>query len=132
MGSGLNNYTIQYVAGQLTMRYGVCLQYDALKAHKKGSTIPIKINLCDGAGNNVSSAEIVVTATTILKLDSTASPFEAEDSGNANPDSNFRFAGGFYIFNLSLKDGFDKGTYRMSFVVNGQSDPNYSLGFDVK
>jgi hypothetical protein len=75
----------------------------------------------------------VVQAISIVKVDSLSSPIVAEDSGSANPDNNFRFAGGFYIYNLSLKSpGFGTGTWKMSFTVNGVSDPSYVLLFDVK
>ena len=117
----------------VSVQFGVCLNYDATKSHKKGSTIPLKISLCDTARNNVSSPSITVQATTLVRVDSTASPILAEDSGAANPDNNFRFAGGFYIYNLSLKAAaFQAGTWKMSFTVNGVSDPSYVLMFDVK
>jgi Putative Ig domain len=118
---------------QVLVKYGVCFQYDPTKSHKKGSTIPLKIALCDASGNNVSSEAVVVQAISIVKVDSLSSPIVAEDSGSANPDNNFRFAGGFYIYNLSLKSpGFGTGTWKMSFTVNGVSDPSYVLLFDVK
>ena len=132
-GSGLGNYTIGYVNGTLTLHYGVCAQYNQTASHKKGSTIPVKVTLCDVAGVNVSSAAVVLQATNITRLDASASPFVAEDSGNANPDLDFRYAGGFYIFNLSTKSsGFVTGPWQINFVVGGASNPNYALRFDIK
>ena len=133
VGTGLDNYTIGYVNGSLTVTYGVCAQYDQSASHKKGSTIPIKVTLCDASGVNVSSAAVILHATNITRVDASASPFAAEDSGNANPDSDFRYAGGFYIFNLSTKSGgFAQGTWQINFLVNGVSDPSYALKFDIK
>jgi hypothetical protein len=117
----------------VTVGYGICALYDQTMTHKKGSTIPVKFNLCDAAGNNVSSEATVVKAINIVRLDGAASPFLAEDSGNANPDLDFRYAGGSYIFNLSTKSsGFVQGTWAMQFVVNGVSDPSYVLRFGIK
>jgi hypothetical protein len=133
VGSGLDNYAINYVNGTLTIRYGICAQYDETKSYKKGSTIPIKLTLCDATGANVSSPDVTLRAANITRIDAAASPFLAEDSGNANPDADFRYAGGFYIFNLSTKSsGFAQGSWQINFVVNGASDTAYFAKFDIK
>lgn len=113
---------------QVVVTYGVAPLYDQTKANKSGSTIPIKLQLVDAAGNNVSSPSAVVHVTGI-------SPAPAStnlDSGNANPGDNFRFdpvLGG-YIFNLSTK-GFAAGEYTLSFTVTG--DPvTHTLKFVVR
>ncbi len=117
----------------VSVLFGVCLHNDNTKSYREAVPIPLKISLCDASRNNVSSESILVQATTLVRVDSTASPFVAEDSGNANPDNNFRFVGGFYIFNLSLKSSaFQQGTWKLSFTVNGVADPSYVLTFDVK
>ncbi len=116
--------------------YGVCLLYDATHAAKSGSTIPIKFELCDAAGNNVSSSAIVVSAVQVV-MTSTNASFVVDDAGNANPDSNFRFDGGLaptggYIFNLQTT-GLATGTYVLTFTVAG--DPtthNSELVFQVR
>jgi hypothetical protein len=59
--------------------------------------------------------------------------FPAVASGNANPHNTFRFASGSYIYNLSLKGAaVPRGTWKMSFTVNGVADPTYALTFTVK
>ena len=73
-----------------TVRYNLCVLYDQTKAHKSGSTVPIKLQLCDASGVNYSAAGTVVTASGLTKTDSTASS-SVEDSGNANPEYNFRY-----------------------------------------
>lgn len=109
--------------------YNHCVLFDTSKAHKAGSTIPIKLNLCDAAGGNVSNASVPVVATGVA-LVSTSAPGALIDSGNANPDNQFRFADGSYIFNLSLK-GFSQGTYAMTFTA-GNDPTTHSVQFQVK
>jgi len=117
----------------VAVNFGVCVLYNQSATHKKGSTIPIKLNLCDAFGNNLSSLDLVVQATNITKLDNSVSPFAAEDSGNANPDLDFRFAGGSYIFNLSTKSSyFGQGTWTINFTVNGVPNAAYFARFDIK
>jgi hypothetical protein len=117
--------------------YGVC-GYDKATV-KSGATLPIKLFLCDANGANVSDPAVVVKATSLKKTDNTATG-AVEDSGNANPDSNFRSVDGGYIFNLSTKSpspalgaGTTKlatGTWKLCFSVDGVG--GYSLSFDVK
>ena len=112
--------------------YQVCALYDQSKSHKSGSTVPIKLQLCDATGANVSAAEIVVSATGLTKQDNTASG--VEDAGSANsPDDNFRYdaALGGYIYNLSTK-GLTTGTWTLDFTVDGVSLGSYVVKFDVK
>src|SRR4030095_11808007 len=99
-------------------------QYDPTGAGKRGSTLPIKIQLCDANDSNRSTAEVVVTAIDIQRI-SDATTSELADPGNANPDSNFRFAPtlggtGGYIYNLKTQ-GLSTGTYALRFRAG--SDP---------
>jgi hypothetical protein len=66
---------------------------------------------------------------------STSVSGQVEASGNANPDSDFRFdstlgSTGGYIFNLSTKD-LTTGTYNLNFTVSGDSF-TYVAPFQVK
>ena len=97
--------------------YAVCVDYDQEKAHRSGSTIPLKIRLCDAAGQNVSSASIPVTATSVTRIGDQVSN-DIADAGSANPDANFRYAGGAYIFNLKLT-GYATGVYELAFQAGG-------------
>jgi hypothetical protein len=114
--------------------YAICVLYDQFKSHKKGSTVPIKLQLCDFSRNNLSSASIIVHATDLKKWDSSAIS-TVEDSGNANPDSDFRYdptlgiTGG-YIFNLSTKS-LSSGTWKLFFTAGSSSTSN-SVQFDIK
>jgi hypothetical protein len=109
--------------------YGQCVLFDQTKAKNAGSTLPVKLELCNAAGGNVSSASVPVVATAVYQV-STNAPDPLDDSGNANPDDQFRFAGGSYIFNLSLK-GFTTGTYAL--VYKAGNDPTtHTVQFQVK
>ena len=112
-----------------TVGFSVCVQFDQSKSYKAGSTIPIKVDLCDQSGMNVSSPSVALTATSVVLISNSA-PGPLADSGNANPDDQFRFTGDGYIFNLSLK-GFSQGTYALTFTASG--DPTtHMVQFQVK
>jgi hypothetical protein len=125
----LGNYAVSIDAGTLVVGYGVCLQYDTTKTHKRGSTIPIKLQLCDADGQNLSSPAIVLTAFEVLFVSSAVSG-DPEDSGSANPDGNFRYVDSGYIFNLQTK-GLRIGTYHLRFRATG--DPTVHIApFQVR
>jgi len=106
------------------VRYAICALYDATKARKSGSTILLKLQLCDAAGVNQSSQARVITATGIRQI-STSSDAGVIDSGESNPDSNFRYDGGKYTFNLKTT-GLSAGAYLLDFQVGDQA---YSIPF---
>ncbi|HXD21485.1 MAG TPA: MBG domain-containing protein [Vicinamibacterales bacterium] len=120
------NYVITFRPGVLTVTYNVCTAYDVTKAARLGSTLPIKLRLCSATGGNASSPSVTVTATSLSRVSSNASE-SVEDSGNANPDGNFRFTslegGAGYIFNLSTK-GLTQGTYQVTLDVSGDPAPH--------
>ena len=128
----LNNSTIATFATGLSTGFAALFAQSASgKSYKKGSTIPVKIQIRDFMGN-VSSPAITVQAAGLTQT-STSANADVLDSGSANPDSDFRFDSGLqgYIFNLSTRD-LSTGTWKLSFTVNGQSDPSYSVTFDVR
>ncbi|HEY6352370.1 MAG TPA: SBBP repeat-containing protein [Candidatus Angelobacter sp.] len=110
------------------VEFNVCVLYDQTRSVHSGATIPIKLALCDINGNNVSSPNIIVHATQITSTSGFSGP--ADDSGNANPDNDFRSTGFGYIFNLSTA-GLVSGTYMLQFTAG--SDPlTHSVNFGVK
>ena len=114
--------------------YHVCLLYDPIRAVQSGATYPVKLQLCDGVGNDLSSSTITAHATSITQVSTSISGL-AQDSGNANPDNDFRFSStlgstGGYIFNLSSK-GLSTGAYRLNFTVTGDLFV-YAAPFQVK
>ena len=115
-------------------RYSVCLLYDPTKAVHSGATIPIKLQLCDSSGNDLSSSGITVHAISVTQISTSASG-AVENAGNSNPDNDFRFdatlgSTGGYIFNLKTT-GLSTGTYKVNFTVTGDSFV-YAANFEVK
>ena len=112
--------------------YEACLLYDPAKAHRLNSTAPLKVQVCDAAGANLSSPALSLTAAGVVKRDGSATTALADSPGNANPDSTFRYdpelAG--YVFNLSTK-GLSRGTWELRFTVAG-SPTVHALPFDVR
>lgn len=113
--------------------YLICPLFDGSKPHKAGSTIPIKIQLCDARGSNLSSAGINVSAVGIT-MDGVSPPnYEpAIGSGAANPDNRFRYSPDLagYIYTLKT-NGLREGSWRLWFTVG--TDPSlYSVSFRIK
>jgi len=111
----------------------ICPLYDQTRALRSGATFPIKLELCDANGNDISSPSIVVHATGLVATSGFSGP--VDDSGNANPDNDFRFdstlgSTGGYIFNLSTK-GVASGTYALQFTA-GNDPMMHSVTFGVK
>jgi hypothetical protein len=134
------DYAISYAQGSLAISYNVCPQYDQSLPKKLGSTIPIKLQLCDASGLAQSASNIVVHATA-LEVVGNPNDVTPDDSGNANPDNDFRFDGGMYIFNLSTKN-LSIGTWQLFFTASndpapsiptpGSVAPVHSVSFQVK
>jgi len=116
--------TVTYNVG-----FGVCALYDQTKAHKSGSTVPVRLQLCGPNGENLSAEGITVTALGTVRLSDFA-PGEVEDSGHANPDDNFRFAGDRYVFNLQTT-GLTTGTYALVFKA-GADPMTHGVQFQIK
>jgi len=126
---GDNNFNSASGTGTLKVGYNIVPLYDQTKVANSGSTIPIKLEITDANGNNLSSANTVVNAVG-LALVSTNVYGPVVDAGNANPDSNFRFAGDSYIFNLKTT-GLSTGVYNLYFTVG--SDPTlHTVQFQIK
>ena len=114
-----------------TVGFGLQVVFDQSRAHKAGSTVPIKVRLVDANGNNVSSGGLVVHAASVIQISSNASTL-LDDAGNANPDFDFRYdaALGGYIFNLK-STGYTTGSYLLYFGVAG--DPTlHSVQFQIR
>jgi hypothetical protein len=121
--------TVSYRVG-----YNVCLLYDPNKAVNSGSTVPIKIQLCDFNGNDLSSSGIVVHAVKVQQVSTNISGL-LETPGNANPDNDFRYdptlgPSGGYIFNLGTT-GLGTGSYQLQFTA-GVDPVLHAAGFQVK
>lgn len=118
----------------VTVSYKVVALYDQTKVHKLGSTVPIKLQLCDANGVNRSSSGILVTATRLEQENSVVEGTPV-DSGSANPDSNFRYDAGLggtggYIYNLSTS-GLSSGTWVLLFKA-GNDPATHAVRFAIK
>ena len=113
----------------LSVSFNICLLYDPTKAVKSGATYPIKIQLCDVNGNNVSAANIVVHAVNVVQVSSSTSD-DVITSGSANGDNDFRFDNGSYILNLKTT-GLSTGTYNLNFTA-GNDPVVHTAEFQVK
>jgi hypothetical protein len=117
-----------------SVTYSLCLLYDPTRSVQGGSTIPLKIQLCDVNNSDVSSSLVLVHAVSLVQASTNASDV-IQASGNANPDNDFRFDSslgptGGYIFNLSTK-GLTTGSYLLSFTAG--ADPTlHPLTFQVR
>jgi hypothetical protein len=109
--------------------FGICPLYDVAKPKPAGSVVPLKFQLCNNSGANLSSQAITVTGLGLTFV-STDVDGAVEDAGDANPDSNFRYTSGYYIYNASTK-GHGSGTWAMRFTATG--DPTvHRLKFELK
>jgi DNA-binding beta-propeller fold protein YncE len=109
--------------------------FDRATAYKSGSTIPVKLKVLSASSNaNLSSSSTVLTARSLKLLGGNTS-LNVADSGNSNPDDNFRYLngpdGGSYIFNLSTR-GLQAGSYALSFYVGNDRSFFYTVKFEVK
>ncbi len=127
--AGDSNFNSASGSGTLTVGYGIVALYDQTTVRQSGSTIPIKLEIVGANGNNLSSAGTVVTAVGI-SLVSTTVYGPVEDSGNSNPDNNFRFTGDSYTYNLKTT-GLTTGVYDLYFTVG--TDPTlHIVQFQIK
>jgi hypothetical protein len=85
--------------------------YATTKAFRVGSTVPVKIQVFDATGANVSSEDLAVHAMELVRRSPEAAAI-LNDSGNANPDANFRYDASLagYVYNLNTR-GLASGTY---------------------
>jgi len=110
------------------------LLYDPTKEVRSGAAYPIKIQLCELDGTNASASDITVLAEAIEQI-STSTQHDVIDSGNANPDNNFRFDSslgttGGYVFNLRTT-GLASSVYKLIFSVEGDPLP-HEVEFVIK
>jgi hypothetical protein len=106
--------------------------FDQGKAHRVGSVVPIRFQLLDANGANVSSAELIVTAAGLEHQDDTSVTAVVDDAGNSSADSTFRYDEALqgYIYNLSTR-GLAAGTWALQFGVGGDTHP-YTIAFDLR
>lgn len=122
--AGDHNYQAATATAVITIAYEARSLTDFSKPFHAGRTIPIKLQLTDAAGHNLSSPNILLTALRLVRVNADGSRTQVtlEDAGGANPGNLFRYDAelGGYIFNLSTK-GLGAGAYE--FVWGAAGDP---------
>lgn len=125
-----NSFSPFYLVKRVGLRPAAL--FDQTKANKVGSTIPIKLQMVNDAGTNVSASALPLKARNLVWLGSNTTS-TVIDAGNANPDLNFRYDSGLrgYIFNLKTT-GLKAGSYALSFYVGTERSFFYTVKFEVK
>lgn len=131
--AGNRNYEPAWARAEITIAFEAHSLTDLSKALHAGRTIPIKLQLLDANGRNLSSSSIALTAMRLERVntDGTVTQVALQDAGNANPNNLFRYDAALngYIFNLSTK-GFSAGTYHFYWMAAG--DPTeHELSFQL-
>jgi DNA-binding beta-propeller fold protein YncE len=100
--------------------YAPRLLHSVDRSFRAGSTAPLKVQVLNWAGANISAASLRLRAVA-LNRSSSAAALAIEDSGNANPDSDFRYDADLqgYVFNLSTRS-LAPGTYTLTADVGGR------------
>ena len=135
VGTFTNSVSAADVAGNAvtvnctyTVSYAVGLHYDSTRLRKSGSTVPVKIELDNAAGANVSSPAIGLVATSITNL-ATGAKTVPTHPGNSTSQT-FRLV-------KHESDDEDSATdaaswrYKYPLKTNGLASGNYTLDFTV-
>src|SRR5262249_55332159 len=96
---------------------------------RSGSTIPIKLEITDAAGENMGSTDLPIQVLFVVGQNGNQAPLQSP--GNANPGNFFQYnpLTGIYQFNLKTT-GYSAGLYMLYFQV-GDDPTLYSLSFAV-
>ncbi|MFP5371142.1 MAG: hypothetical protein ACLGI3_10395, partial [Actinomycetes bacterium] len=105
--------TVTYSVG-----YRICLLHDPDRGRNAGSTVPVQLRLCDAAGANRSSADVVPVAVAVVAATGQTVPLQSP--GNSQPSNRFTFDGSSYSFNVDTT-GYAAGRYELRFTVPGDT-----------
>lgn len=134
------SYTIQYSyagdanfqassgSGTLQVTYAVNVLSNTSRPVRAGAALPIKLQVTDAAGNNLSSADLTVTAVSLIGPD--GQTYTPQSRGRANPDNVFRHTSWGYRYNLDTRD-LPAGTYTL-LVQIGNDPVLHAITFTVR
>ena len=131
------NYQFAFEPGTLTIQpvqavlYTILRLYDWTKVHQSGSTIPIRIQVYNASGANLSSKALPVhvVGTALVSSNTTGALYDGL-SGSADTDFKVVSWPLSYMFNLKTT-GLARGTYNLLFTVG--TDPTvYSTPFQIR
>jgi hypothetical protein len=115
IGAADTNYTLTYVSGTMKVTYNVPTLFNQTAPNNSGASVPVKIQLSNYSGKNLSSPAITVTIV----------GFAPNPAPGVAPTGTFTYmkgdSGPMYQFNVKTT-GYPPGTYTLSFTVTG--DPN--------
>ena len=114
----------------VTVRYGVKRLYKAPISGKVGSTVPIKIELVNATGQNLSSPSVTVQALCVVVTGATTC--QNAVITYANPNQFFTFMSGLdtsggYQFNVKTTTLTAGKTYQLLFRVTGEDTNSYHV-----
>jgi hypothetical protein len=138
----VGNQTVETFS--VTVKYAVCLLYNANKPQPATGAVAIKLQLCDAAGNNLSDPAIELTAEEIIAQSNGLTLYPGpNDTGSANEDFLFRYNDSLegYIYNLNTTEVTDEsgalvalgpGEYLFRFSVSTTGEVLYEAPFKLK
>lgn len=91
-----------------------------LKPFKQGSSIPVKLRVCDASGADVFTANPKLYLQPVVKGQNVGSPIEAASTTPANIGNLFRIAGNKYLYNLDTNP-LAPGGYQIRAVLDDGS-----------
>jgi len=88
-----------------------------LKPFKLGSTIPVKLHLCDANGSDVMTALARIYVQMYSNNELMGEPIEVTSTSGADTGNYFRIAGAHYMYNLYTND-LNSGSYQIQAVLD--------------
>jgi DNA-binding beta-propeller fold protein YncE len=118
----VNSLSPFVIARALERTYRIVPLYDTSKPANPGSTIPVRIQITDATGANLSARSLAVR---LVELRQTAPVDAVAALRKGSPNDDFRFSAelggsGGYIFNLHT-GGLAPGAYELRFTVGSES-----------
>jgi hypothetical protein len=116
--AGDANFAMSQGSGTLMVSYAINLLYDTSNPVHPPAALRVKIEVTDASGNNLSSANLTVTA--IALVDANGNTSTPHSKRNANPDNVFRQVGHHDLYVLDT-NGLTAGNYTL--LVQVGDDP---------
>lgn len=125
--AGDDNFKASSGTGTLQVSYGIQTLFNTSKPVHEGAALPVKLEVIDATGDNLSSANLTLTAISIVGPDDQT--YTPQAKGNANPNNVFRNVGFGYLYNLDTT-GLAPGTYKLLVKVGDDPVP-HAVSFTV-